>query len=204
VLKGDPPPADASDAMPAVEANPMDADIQAFYQARNFQPAWSGSAEAESNAAMVRDVLERAGEQGLRPRDYLGPLSQAKDPGSSQYDRAFTKALFRYAYDVRFGRVSPASVYRDVNLASQRFDIGPYLARSMERRTLDQFLADLPPHQPGYRALVAALARYRGLSAADGLPAVGGSSEASHNVLSSTIPSSRPIRLRRNRHPRGV
>src|SRR5882672_8689200 len=44
--------------------------VLAFYQSRNFQPAWSGDAQAGDMAGEVRAVLARAHEQGLSDDEY--------------------------------------------------------------------------------------------------------------------------------------
>ena len=63
--------------------------VLAFYQARNFQPAWSGDAQAEDMAGEVRAVLARAREQGLSDDDYkLSRDDSGPTPGSDAAEAA--------------------------------------------------------------------------------------------------------------------
>src|SRR5262249_13015999 len=124
----------------------------------------------------ARFALEHAGDQGLRSSDYTAALAAWKEPpaggsNAAKYDIALTGSLLRYASDVRFGRVRPRDVYRDVKLLPpQTYEIVPDLDEAIRHNTLDRFLANLPPPDPRYRGLVAALARYRAIQAQGGWP----------------------------------
>jgi murein L,D-transpeptidase YcbB/YkuD len=155
----------------------LDARVTDFYQARDFKPVWTGNEDSQSNADLVRDTLGRAEEQGLQASDYAKALSLwsgPPEPGedAAAFDIALTRALFRYALDVRLGRVNPADVYKDVNLPPQDFDIGAAFAKALRHGTVGDFLDDLPPHHPGYRGLVKALAFYRDIADRGGWPKV--------------------------------
>ncbi|HEX2761779.1 MAG TPA: peptidoglycan-binding protein, partial [Rhizomicrobium sp.] len=137
-----------------------------FYARRNFQPAWTGSARAENAAALVIGTLAESDAQGLRPADYAATATRWNTPpetgaAAAAYDLSLTEDLLRYARDVRLGRVTPSRVYTDVALPSRLFDAGPALNKALADNRLDAFLKDLPPPHAEYRALVAALARYR-------------------------------------------
>src|SRR5258708_5481477 len=102
--------------------------VLAFYQSRNFAPAWSGDAQAGDMTGEVRAVLVRAHEQGLSdddyklPRDDSGPTPGADVAEAARYDLALTDAVLRYARDVRIGRVDPSAVYEDIELPAPRFN----------------------------------------------------------------------------------
>ena len=149
---------------PAVELTEENNRLIDFYHARNYRYAWTGSAENERMAAEARAVLARAGEHGLREEDYVLPPSVAGLPDSAeaaQYDIALTRALLRYARDVRVGRHRPNAIYRDIELPASDYNAAAELNRALEQGTLTAFLDSLPPSHPEYRALVAALANYR-------------------------------------------
>jgi L,D-transpeptidase YcbB len=151
--------------------------IATFYQTRDFKPVWSGDDDAQSRADLVRDALEHADEQGLAPRTYLNGISAWTDTpvagaDAADFDIAMTTALFHYALDVRLGRIKPSDVYKDVSLTPQDFDVADALAKALKSDTLSQFLQSLPPHHPGYRGLVKALALYRGIADQGGWPKV--------------------------------
>lgn len=156
----------------------VDSETDTFYRTRNYSLAWSGSEEAAARASTVRQVLENAGQQGLRSADYLSSLSadpgDAPDAGqdAADFDVAMTRAIIRYALDVRIGRTDPTNVYKDVDLPPREFAAGSALAEALQRNDLGAFLDDLPPPQPGYRALVDALAHYRAIAEKGGWPGV--------------------------------
>ena len=155
------------------EARPMRDVLTRFYAARDFQPVWSGSAEAASMADEVRAALRKADEQGLRPADYAATASRwntapAAGREAAEYDLALTADLLRYAQDVRVGRKRPRDIYRDVDLPKSDFDAARALNEALQSHSLTKFLADLPPPHPEYRRLVVALAKYRAMAAKGG------------------------------------
>jgi murein L,D-transpeptidase YcbB/YkuD len=142
-----------------------------FYQSRDFRPAWVGSSEQERMASEARAVLARADAHGLRAEDYSFPLPVLAAPESADavnYDIAVSRAVLRYASDVRTGRIRPQDVYRDVELPSQNFDIAQSLDRALRENSVGAFLESLPPPHPEYRRLAAALATYRATADEDG------------------------------------
>jgi len=149
--------------------NALQSQVLAFYQARDYRPAWSGSDRAQRWAKHVRYTLEHAYEQGLRPSDYqilLPDSDAAQESGdaAAAYDIAMSTALLRYAHDVRTGRFAPSDIYNDVDLPPQRFDAARQLNSALRHSSLDDFLGSLPPAHVEYRGLVAALALYRGMA----------------------------------------
>jgi murein L,D-transpeptidase YcbB/YkuD len=172
------------------ESEPSDGDsrtdiqnqVLAFYQARGYRPAWSGSDRAQERAKRVLYALQHANEQGLRPSDYDSPqieadLDQPAADTAADYDIAMSTAFLRYAHDVRVGRFVPADVYKDVDLPPQHFNAGAELNEALRHNSLDEFLDSLPPAHAEYHDLVAAMARYRA-GGAQGEPQKGGSAHA--------------------------
>ena len=161
--------------------------VLAFYQSRNFQPAWSGDAQAGDMAGEVRAVLARAHEQGLSDDEYkssrdgsgLAPGSEGAE--AAGYDLALTDAVLRYARDVRTGRVQPSAIYEDAELPAARFDAVADLNQALANHGIAKFLAALPPTHPEYRRLAEALAHYRGIANEGGWPSVPGQSEIKLN-----------------------
>jgi murein L,D-transpeptidase YcbB/YkuD len=143
--------------------SPLEQQVLSFYLNRNFNLAWTDPGDI----FLVRSVMAAAFEQGLRPLDYV----VHGEPGTSQFDLALTTMLFRYASDVRTGRLRP-SIYKDARLPSQNFDFAPALTRALARHRLAAALNTLPPTQPQYQRLVGALAFYRALAARGGWPVV--------------------------------
>jgi murein L,D-transpeptidase YcbB/YkuD len=166
-------PADSADAREHL----VKGALSAFYGSRDFRLVWSGDDDAEENASTVKLALEHADRQGLAGSDYMSALAPWSDAPASggdaaKYDVALTEALFRYAFDVRLGRTVPKTIYKDVALPQQSFDVAAQLSTAIRRRQIVEFLAELPPPHPGYRWLVDALARYRAIAKQGGWTAV--------------------------------
>jgi len=166
-------------AKPSNKRESVRIQLLALYDARDFAPIWSGDSNADDRAQIARFTLEHASEQGLNSSDYLTPLAAWKEPpaggaDAAKYDIALTEAILRYAADVRFGRVRPNDVYKDVRVLPQTYEIAPDFEEAISHNRLDAFLASLPPPDPGYRGLVAALARYRAILAKGGWPSIKG------------------------------
>src|SRR3954470_15062072 len=170
-------PASQPDATGTVS---IQARVAEFYRARDFSPAWSGGDRAEARGEAVMGLLQRADEQGLRSSSYTAALKRwtgapAAGRAAAAYDVALTTALFRYALDVRTGRIAPRRVYSDVTLPVREFDVAGSLGSALRLFSLDSFLASLPPGHPGYQALVRTLAHYRAIAARGGWPTVSAS-----------------------------
>jgi murein L,D-transpeptidase YcbB/YkuD len=84
-------------------------DVLAFYQQRDFKPAWTGSKDDATTIADIRAALGKANEQGLRNADYTLPRDTSSGPGAeaARYEIALTAVVLRYARDVRTGRSAP-------------------------------------------------------------------------------------------------
>lgn len=157
-------------------ASPQRDPLFVFYGKRDFRSAWSGDAHAQE---IARSALARAHEQGLRDTDYNLSKATALRPGAeaAQYDIALTGTVLRYARDVRTGRVRPQDVYGDAELPSPAFDVAEALTQALSTGQLADFFVRLPPSHPEYRALAAALVRYRGIAERAGWPVLSGSKE---------------------------
>jgi murein L,D-transpeptidase YcbB/YkuD len=118
-------------------------------------------------ALAVEAALGHADRHGLRKADYsIRIRSEEPRPGkeAAEYDLTLSRALFRYAFDVRNGRFAPNTVYKDIRLSKNDFDFGDALGRALQTNMLAAFLDDLPPPHPEYWRLVVALERYRAIA----------------------------------------
>jgi murein L,D-transpeptidase YcbB/YkuD len=154
-------------------------DVLAFYQARDFTPAWTDGKDDEKDIADIRAVFARAFEHGLRNADYSLPRNPNAGPGAeaARYEIALTTAVLRYVRDVHTGRYRPTEIHSDVLLPTVSFDAAWYLSRAIDSGSFATYLAELPPSHPEYRRLVKALDRYRALAEEGGWPAVPGTTE---------------------------
>jgi murein L,D-transpeptidase YcbB/YkuD len=154
-------------------------DVLAFYQQRDFKPAWTGGKDDAKTIGDLRAIVGKANEQGLRNADYVLPAYT--NPGSgaeaARYEIALTTVVIRYARDVHTGRFKPTDVYSDVLLPTVSFDAAWYLNRAVDSGSPATYLAELPPSHPEYQRLVKALARYRAIAEEGGWVLIPGNTE---------------------------
>jgi L,D-transpeptidase YcbB len=147
--------------------------IPSFYAQRDWQPAWyDPEARDFPLAADMLAALGQARAHGLRPGDYhrdriaalVGMMNEGgapEDGATLDLELLLTDAFLLYGAHLAGGRVDPETLHTEwlpqpssVDLAAR---LGEALAAKRIRATLD---AMAPPH-PGYRRLMAALARVR-------------------------------------------
>ncbi len=143
-----------------------------LYRAREFQPIWCSASGPRPGARIVLRALRHAAREGLSPDRYgvstldaLWPADGAAAPGvATRLEVLITAGILRYARDLRTGSLDPAAVDPDWHLRPDPFDPVAWLRDALETGTLVAALAALPPPQPGYGRLRAALAHYRRLA----------------------------------------
>jgi len=151
-------------------------NLRHFYELLGYRYAWSGEGAAEQHARMAMAALSRADEEGLDPIDYGGnayPLasaSQFSEDALAEQDLLLSDAVFRYASNVRMGRVAPDEVSSLVSLETQTFDAAGALADALENDSLASFFSELPPPHRQYARLKSELSYYRQLSDQGGWP----------------------------------
>ena len=148
-------------------------DVLAFYQAREFRPAWAGDGKM---IADIRTALGKAYEHGLRNEDYALPRV-APGTDAARYEIAVTAAVLRYSRDVRTGRFRPSDIYGDASLPIPAFNAAAELNRAVANGSVGNYLADVSPRHPEYDRLATALARYRAIAEEGGWPMVPGTTE---------------------------
>lgn len=150
--------------------NVQDGAVRQFYQARQFAPAWSGSAAGDANARQLLASIARSGEEGLDPGHYV--LSGIDDEAAR--DIAITALAFRYMRDMADGRSDLKNLDPDVALPPKSFDAAAALEEALRQNRLGAMLAGLSPPEPQYLHLKAALVFYRQIAAQGGWPIVPG------------------------------
>jgi len=137
--------------------------LRAFYAAVEFEPVWGPDPGGGARSTLALDALRGARDHGLVPTHYgLAALRRRAEPASLamavQRELLLTDALLRYAVDVRAGRLRPAAVQPDWDMAPpDREDPVRELAEAVEAGTLGAWLEGLPPPHAGYARLVTAL-----------------------------------------------
>jgi L,D-transpeptidase YcbB len=149
-----------------------------FYRTRDFAPAWGAGDGGRERAALLLEALAGAESHGLDPARYHLAAIRARRSGGSARDAAeiellLTDAFVRYATEIRAGRRTPGYTEPDWAIVTPRFDAVSTLTQALrEPASFAAMLASLPPPASDYRALVAALGRYRALAARGGWPPV--------------------------------
>ena len=151
--------------------------VARFYRLIGYRMVWMDTDGLTPQGESLLQIMGNASENGLAPEAYFPP--QAANPGSLpmgltepleamrpspavQMDMMLTDALLRYAADLSRGRVAPQSL--DVPWVSDRQlpdrDFPSELAAAFNAGYLWDFLNGLPPGQPAYAGLKAALQQY--------------------------------------------
>ena len=151
--------------------------IAAFYERRDFRPAWSRPGRAEALAA----AIEESRSHGLDPRDYhaatVRRLASGATPELDEADRELllTDALVRLAYHLHFGKANPRELYPGWNFTRSLGAVDPVAALEaiVASPALGEALERYAPRLPAYRRLREALARYRTIEASGGWPQIG-------------------------------
>jgi murein L,D-transpeptidase YcbB/YkuD len=136
-----------------------------LYENNNFASLWQ---EQERIDAMI-DMVGRAEEEGLLPRDYhheelleLRRLESRKATDIANLDILLTDSLIRYVYHLYFGKVNPADLDSDWNL-SRRFDRDPLesIVDTLSAADIQQHIVKMLDWGQYYQQMKAPLADYR-------------------------------------------
>ena len=162
---------------PAAAQEPLPTALARFYETRWWQPAWIRAGGLDPQAAALLDLVSHADADGLDPTDYLTPaldslLHRHLLPHEAwRLDTLLTRTFLAYARDVTLGRLEPAHVDSQWTAAPHRLDLVALLYEALDANRVGPALEELPPPQAGYRALRAALQRYRALAQQGAWPA---------------------------------
>ena len=143
------------------------AAAEAFYQNCNFAPLWLDKGVENPRAASVIARLNKAGTDGLEPREYKPPNFTGLDPDAlAEAELKLTHTVLTYARHVQAGRFPYSRVSRNIELpqaAPEPAHILSSIADAADAaKALDAFS---PQHEP-YRKLKARLAELRGKAGA--------------------------------------
>lgn len=147
-----------------------------FYARRGLRSAWVDAGRFNSRYDALLRALEKAPAHGLDAESYHLAALKALRPralGTSLVgpaERQLDSTLLRYARDLLQGRLDPQEIHPGWDAARRARDLAPLLERAIERNQIEAALEALAPAQRGYKALVAALARYRAIADKGGWP----------------------------------
>jgi len=167
------------------------ASLARFYEARGFEPAWTGPDAPLPRARTMVAILQQAESHGLQPSDYhleriervleaCAAADRADDASLpaersgrlTTLDLLLTDAALLHASHLASGKTDPTSLHAQWRTDRRELDAPAFLARALEAGDLRHAFADLEPPYPGYRRMIAVLARLRRVAAAGGWPAV--------------------------------
>jgi len=144
-----------------VDRKPEQAAAEAFYQARNYQPIWTGSPEALKRAEGAIAFLRSVKSEGLEPRDYPAPdlAGNLSEEQTAKAELQLTGSILRYARHASSGRVSYTRVSASILYPDHATDPAEVLNKVASAKDVNAVLQAFEPQQPGFVALKAALAK---------------------------------------------
>jgi murein L,D-transpeptidase YcbB/YkuD len=141
------------------EAVADDAELAAFYRARDYRPIWTGRDDRARRAALL-DALGRAGDHGLPVGRYGADLLRAGFAGvATEADRGrlearASRAFLAYADDVQSGVIAdPSAIDPAMVTAPPRRDRLAQIT-TFARADPQRFLRELPPASANYAGLL--------------------------------------------------
>lgn len=141
------PSAPATVDAAALREAAADGAARRFYEARQWQPAWSQDA-----AAALERALADAWRHGLDPAAWLDSIRAAREPAARE--AALTRAALAYAEALAAGKLDPARLRDPYSIPRPSFDAPAALHAALgEGRDLPAWLAGLAPQDADYRAL---------------------------------------------------
>jgi murein L,D-transpeptidase YcbB/YkuD len=160
----------------AIENRPLlKDDLNAFYEARKFAPAWSfvGSNNGAAFAAFLASVLQLIDYHGLRREDYaideMQKLAKESDGDSMlKLEILTTDTLLRLAHDLHGDNNELEDLYPGWNFHRGGADIPALLVSAVAANGLNEFIDSMSPKNPAYGHLAQALGVYRGIAARGG------------------------------------
>jgi len=136
-----------------------------FYAGRQGQPLWFNGTRPTARVRELRTILAQADREGLNPADYAGDtLHQACDGPAARplaCELRLSDSLLRYASDVGYGLLRAADEDPNWHIPQASLPAAALLDAVAAADDLPALLAQLPPADPAYRRLRAALADYR-------------------------------------------
>jgi len=150
-------------------------DLEHLYIERQYVPIWTTRNGPTARASTLRQFLHVADQEGLTPSSYhllaIDSSWHRHTPSElATLDILLTDALFRYASDVRTGRLSPAEVDPEWHLVNSPVQRSALLQKLLSAKDFESAMQNLAPQQTGYQRLREALAHYRQLAANGGWP----------------------------------
>ena len=149
--------------------------LAAIYNAAGLNPLWVKENGPGEKAAIIRQFLENAETEGLRPGDYnvagIKFLWQSNKPDHlAELDTQLTLNLIKYTHDVSHGRILPFEADPELfaEAGDKHFKPVQEVEQALAAPDLADYLASLPPSNENYGRLREALQFYRKIAKSGG------------------------------------
>jgi murein L,D-transpeptidase YcbB/YkuD len=144
---GGPATAQAEGVTPeALQAAVKEEPLRRFYEARQWQSAWSGE-----KAEQLKGALRNSVRHGFEPAALTSPIDQASDPVAREV--ALSKAALVYAEALAHGRTDPSRLFEVYTLPRNQVDVPAGLAEAVNGGDPTEWIEGLAPQDEEYRAL---------------------------------------------------
>jgi len=166
-------------------------EVRSSYESHGTHLLWSNDGEPSVSARAFLSALAEAPREGLDPADYgMRALRQQfearklKGPARPELDASriaaldvrFTASFLGYARALREGRLPASALDPDWVALRDTLDLNPALTHVIRSAHAARRVADLGRTDRAYKALRAALRRYREIEASGGWPEIPGGS----------------------------
>lgn len=131
-----------------------DPRVRRFYEARQWQPAWT-----EARASALTAAFSEAERHALDRRFFWNGVPEGAT--AAQREAALTLTAIKFAGALAHGAVDPRSLWDIYTVPRNQVDVPAGLQRALEADSLREWLSTLAPADPEYRALANAYSDLR-------------------------------------------
>ncbi len=150
----------------ALQAAVKDEPLRRFYEARQWQSAWS-----DEKAEQLLGALRNSVRHGFEPATLTGPIDQARGPVDREV--ALSRAAMVYAEALAHGRTDPSRLFEVYTLPRNQVDVPAGLAEAVTRGNAPEWMDGLAPQDEEYRALSDAYVQHVQAAQQQAQPAAG-------------------------------
>lgn len=130
----------------AIERVAKDENVKRFYEARQWESAWSGGAAAD-----LLEAIKAADRHGIDADRFLTIIGEA--PDAAHEEVALTQAAIAYAEALSGGMADPKKVWSIYTVARPKVDVVPGLNQALEGGDLTEWLNSLAPQDEEYQVM---------------------------------------------------
>ena len=130
-----------------------DPRVRRFYQARNWQPAWTAE-----QARALTGAIGGADRHALDKRQFLQPVEQAQN--ATAREAALSLAALSYAEALSRGRTDPKRLFSVYTVERPDPNLAQGLNQAIQSGNVGTWLASLAPQDEEYRLMSEAYLRY--------------------------------------------